>query len=230
MRWPDEHNIANQPQVRERVSAAIRDAIFEFRLAPGDRLKEREIVEQLDVSRTTVREALRELAADGLVTIAPKRGAIVAKPSADEANDLYEVRAALESMVVERFVERASASEIIRLDAAVEHFAEITMAGSGISEILTAKDEFYGVLIAGARSDVLRQMLEGIQARVRILRATSLSAAGRSDQAVSELRAIVRAVKDGDGQRAAALCADHVHTAKKTAVTALINTADQAVS
>ncbi|WP_342660468.1 HTH-type transcriptional repressor RspR [Rhodococcus ruber] len=210
--------------LREQVIAALREAILDFRLRPGQRLIERELIEQLGVSRTTVREALRELTSEGLVTVIPQRGAMVSAPSISEAADLYEARAALESIVVTRFVERATPSQIMRLDAAVEHFAEVVDARGEIRDILAAKDQFYAVLVEGADSRPLQQLVESIQARVRVLRATSLSAQGRSDSAVTELRDIVRAVKAGDATRAATLCADHVRTASLTALAALEST------
>lgn len=207
--------------LREQVIAALREAILDFRLRPGQRLIERELIEQLGVSRTTVREALRELTSEGLVTVVPQRGAMVSAPTISEAADLYEVRAALESIIVTRFVERATPSQVMRLDAAVEHFAEVAAAGGEIRNILAAKDEFYTVLVEGAASSSLKQLIEGIQARVRILRATSLSTSGRSEQAVAELRGVVRAIKERDASRAAALCAAHVRTAATTALAAL---------
>ncbi|UZF48520.1 GntR family transcriptional regulator [Rhodococcus rhodochrous] len=207
--------------LREQVIAALREAILDFRLRPGQRLIERELIEQLGVSRTTVREALRALTSEGLVTVVPQRGAMVSAPTISEAADLYEVRAALESIIVTRFVERATPSQVIRLDAAVEHFAEVTAADAEIRNILAAKDEFYSVLIEGAASSSLKQLIEGIQARVRILRATSLSTSGRSEQAVAELRSVVQAIKERDASTAAALCASHVRAAAVTALAVL---------
>lgn len=86
--------------LREQVIEALRAAILEFGLTPGQRLVERELIEQLGVSRTTVREALRELTSEGLVTVVPQCGAIVSSPSPSEAEELYEARVALESLVV----------------------------------------------------------------------------------------------------------------------------------
>src|ERR1700710_663202 len=108
--------------LREQVIAALRQAILDFQLQPGQRLVERELIEQLGVSRTTIREALRELTSEGLVTVVPPKGAGGATPTLDDAIDLYEVRAALESLVVQRFVERASDAQVDRLEAAVERF------------------------------------------------------------------------------------------------------------
>jgi DNA-binding GntR family transcriptional regulator len=207
--------------LREQVISALRQAILDFQLKPGQRLVERELIEQLGVSRSTIREALRELTSEGLVTVVPQRGAMVSAPSLEEAIDLYEVRAALESLVVQHFVERASDEEVELLVGTVENLAAVSAPDAEVREVLAAKDRFYAVLIAGAKSAALQQLLEGIQARVQILRATSLSEAGRSVEVVAELRAVVAAIKERDAPRASALCAQHVRNASVTALHSL---------
>lgn len=207
--------------IREQVIAALRQAILDFQLKPGQRLVERELIEQLGVSRTTIREALRELASEGLVTVIPQRGAMVSAPSLDEAMDLYEIRAALESLVVKHFVERASDDEVAALQATVEELAEVTASTDDVRALLTAKDKFYAVLIPGARSGALQQLIDGIRARVQMLRATSLSNPGRPLEVVDELRAVADAVARRDADRASELCAAHVRKAAATAMHAL---------
>ena len=207
--------------LREQVIAALRQAILEFQLKPGQRLVERELIEQLGVSRTTIREALRELTSEGLVTVVPQRGAIVSAPSLEEAIDLYEVRAALESLVVQHFVERASDDEVQQLIATVDNLEHVTATTENIREALAAKDKFYAVLIAGAKSAALQQLLEGIQARVQILRATSLSEVGRSSEVVTELRGVVEAVSKRDAPLASQRTATHVRNASVTALHSL---------
>jgi len=204
--------------LREQVISALRAAILDFRLRPGQRLVERELIEQLGVSRTTVREALRELTSEGLVTIVPQRGAVVSAPSLAEAEDLYDIRAVLESILVERFVERATDEQIDRLVAAVEHFAEATAGTRDIRVILDAKDAFYEVLVEGAASPALQNIIEGIQARVRLLRATSMGEPGRAEEAAEELRLVAAAAKKRRSGEAARLCAAHVRNASKTAL------------
>jgi DNA-binding GntR family transcriptional regulator len=81
--------------LREQVLDLLRREIVEMRLRPGQRLVERELIQRIGVSRTTIREALRELAAEGLVTTIPQKGAIVAVPSWRGAEEVYEVRALL---------------------------------------------------------------------------------------------------------------------------------------
>jgi DNA-binding GntR family transcriptional regulator len=204
--------------LREQVIAALRQAILDFKLKPGQRLVERELIEQLGVSRTTIREALRELTSEGLVTVVPQKGAVVATPTLEDAIDLYEVRAALESLVVQRFVERASDAQVERLQAAVTRFHDETIRTADIRQILAAKDLFYVVLIEGAASAALQQLLEGIQARVQVLRATSLSEEGRTFAAVRELRGVVDAIAARDAPLAARLTAEHIRAAAETAL------------
>ena len=207
--------------LRAQVISALRQAIRDFDLKPGQRLVERELIEKLGVSRTTIREALRELASEGLVTVVPQRGAIVSAPSLDEAMDLYDVRAALESLLARHFVARATDEEVEELGRTVEQLAETARTSTDIRTILGAKDEFYRVLIAGARSTTLQQLIEAIQARVQVLRATSLSEAGRSERVVEELNAIVGAIADRNADRAATLTAQHVRNAAVTALRSL---------
>ena len=204
--------------LREQVISALRAAIMDFQLRPGQRLVERELIEQLGVSRTTVREALRELTSEGLVTVVPQRGAVVSAPSLAEAEDLYEVRAVLESVLVERFVERATDEQLQRIHTAVDYFAETTAGTEDIRTVLDAKDKLYEVLIEGAASPALKNIIEGIQARVRLLRATSMSEPGRAEEAAAELRLVVAAAERREPAEAARLCAEHVRNAAETAL------------
>jgi len=207
--------------LREQVIAALRQAILDFQLKPGQRLVERELIEQLGVSRTTIREALRELTSEGLVTVVPQRGAMVSAPSLEEAIDLYEVRASLESLVVQHFVERATDAEVDKLRKTVRDVAKVAEKTDDTRQILGAKDGFYTVLIAGARSAALQQLIEQIQARVQVLRATSLSEQGRAHEMVAELEAIVEAIAQRDAPLASKLTAEHIRKASVTALHSL---------
>ena len=219
--WTAEPVGRSAAPLREQVIATLRQAIRDFELQPGQRLVERELIEHLGVSRTTIREAIRELSTEGLVTVVPQKGAVVSTPSLEDAADLYEVRASLESLVVQRFVERATDDQVRRLVATVDDLAAVTTATTPIPELLRAKDHFYEVLIEGARSPALQQLLEGIQGRVQVLRATSLSESGRPLEVVKELRGIVDAVAERDAVTASTRCAAHVRSAAITALSHL---------
>jgi DNA-binding GntR family transcriptional regulator len=207
--------------LREQVLEILRRAIVEQRLPPGHRLIERELIEQIGVSRTTIREVLRELAAEGLVTTIPQKGAIVAVHTPEEAAELYEVRAALEPLAARRFVEHASDSQVAALRNAFDELERVTRADGDIRALLRAKDRFYDVLLKGSGNRSIYAILGGLHARVSVLRMTSMSKPGRHARTVSEIRAIVEAVEARDAERAAAACAYHVAQAAEAGLEGL---------
>ncbi|ULR48905.1 GntR family transcriptional regulator [Streptomyces deccanensis] len=195
--------------LREQVVTALREAILDFRLEPGRRLVERELVEQLDVSRTTVREALRELTSEGLIKVVPQKGAVVAAPTPDEARDLYEARCALETLLVRRFIEKAPRSKVYALEAAAEHFAEVASRDDAEPrDVLDARRDFNAVLHEGAGSEVLRQLVEGVQAKVRVLVVKGMST--NHAEVIQELRDIVAAVRQRDADTAVEIYTKHM--------------------
>lgn len=207
--------------VREQVRDLLRQAIVDLQLRPGHRLIERELIEETGVSRTTIREVLRELAAEGLVTTIPQKGAIVALPTADEAAEIYEVRAALEGLAAWRFVTHASEADRAALRTAFAEVERVTVDGGDIRAMLQAKNAFYKALLDGAGNAVIRSMLAGLQARVSVLRSASLTRPGRPAEAVAEIRAVVDAMEAGDADAAAAACAAHVEAAAQAGLEAL---------
>lgn len=207
--------------LREQVLDGLRAAILNFELKPGERLVERELVEQIGVSRTTVREVLRELTAEGLVAVIPQKGAIVYAPSPEEATDLYAVRAALESLAVRRFIERAPDDKVDALRATVEEIKAVCRDDGDMLALLHAKDRFYEVLLDGAASPAVQEVLGGVQARVRLLRATSLSQPGRPQQVAEEIQTLLDAIADRDVERATLLCDTHLRNASATGIKAL---------
>jgi DNA-binding GntR family transcriptional regulator len=202
--------------LREQVSDLLRREIVSMRLQPGQRLVERELIERIGVSRTTVREALRELAAEGLVTTIPQKGAIVAIPSPKEAAEVYEVRALLEGLAASEFATNADEAQVAALRDAFAAVEQTGAAGDARG-LLQAKNHFYTVLFDGADNATIRAILEGLQARVAVLRATSLTAPDRPRQSVREISEIVEAIERRDGAAAAEAAAFHVRQAAQAA-------------
>jgi len=207
--------------LRDQVLEIVRGAILDFRYKPGQRLIERELIEQIGVSRTTIREVLRELDAEGLVTTIPQKGAIVVVPTPEEAADLYDVRGSLEALAARRFVDRASPEQVAALRHAVDEFARVVDGGGDTLALLRAKDAIYEVLLAGAASRAIHTILSGLQARVRMLRAASLSQPGRPQRSVEEMRRLCDAVEAGDGDAAAEACLTHLVQAATTGIEAV---------
>jgi GntR family transcriptional regulator, trigonelline degradation regulator len=201
--------------VRQQVVDMLREAIVEQRLKPGERLIERELTDQTGASRNIVREALRQLVAEGLVATVPNRGSVVATLTLKEARELFEIRELIESLAVRQFVERASEPQMRALRRSFEAIERAAHTGRGL---LATKDRFYDVIFEGADNPTIASVLSILHARITGLRATSLAQTGRPPQTVAEIRAIVEAAEARDPQTAQTLTADHV---KKAAAAAL---------
>ena len=199
--------------LRRNVVEALRTAIIEGRLAPGARLVERELIAMTGVSRTVIREALRQLESEGVVETIANRGPIVRKLTLEEAKDLYLIRAVLEGLAARMFVMNAADSEIKQLKAALDATYSAYEAGEP-ETILTEKNRFYDILFRGAGSETLSSMIATLHARIWRWRALGLShpkrSSGRSRQAVSGLRALLQAIEKGDGEAAERVARDEV--------------------
>ena len=211
--------------VRQQVLDQLREAIVTHRLRPGQRLVERELIEQTGVSRPTIREALRQLAAEGLVISIPNKGTVVASLSTEGVQELYEIRATLESMAVRQFHQKATAEERIALREAFEVMDDAAHTEPH-QPLLPLKERFYEVLFLGARNALLAEIVGGLQTRVTALRATSLAQPGRPLEVVEEVRAIVECLEAGDVDGAAVACEYHVMQAARTFFLAVGQTAD----
>jgi DNA-binding GntR family transcriptional regulator len=207
--------------IREQTVRILRDAILSFELRPGERLVEREFIDRLGISRTTFREALRQLSTEGLVTSIAQKGARVASPSYREAADLYEIRASLEALMVRKFIERASDEEIANLTRSLDSFEKIVTETTDTVQLLNATARYYRVLMDGAQSIVLEQVLLSARSRAQAFRSRSLSIPGRAAQVAKELRGVLDAIVARDADLAAKLCAAHVIGAGEVALAGL---------
>ncbi|HVX34369.1 MAG TPA: GntR family transcriptional regulator [Solirubrobacterales bacterium] len=212
--------------LREQVTDVLREAILDFRLRPGERLVERDLIEKTGVSRATIREVLRQLTAEGLVTVIPQRGAVVVELTRKEAADLYEVRTMLEGLAARLFAERASDEQVKELREQVDvlhsAFEERDSADQRIQTMLDVKDRYYDVFLAGCGNDQIRSIHEGLQARVRLMRATSLGQPDRPAQTLSEIDAVVAAIEARDPEAAEKAAQTHVERAAEQGLEGLM--------
>lgn len=219
-------NLASQIEraaapLRTQVLDVLRNAILTLRFAPGQRLIERELIDMTGVSRTTIREALRELAAEGLVRTVPQRGAVVVELSAEEAEELYDLREVLEGHLVRRFVERAPGDDVVRLRRALTRLERTVASGGDTAAVLAENNALYDVLLDGAGNSALRVGLSQLHGRVSLLRAGSLTSdPDRPARSVAEIRRIVEAVEERDADAAAAALTDHLRAAARTGAAA----------
>ena len=206
--------------LRRLVEDRLRAAIMEGAFPPGSHLADRALCEQFGCSRSIIREAIRLLEAEGLVTVVPHRGPFVTFLTAAEAVQIYEVRAALEALAGQGFAERASDAERAALRRVFDGLAAAD-ATVGQKALLDSKRAFYDVLLRGCRNDYVGRMLAQLLNRITQLRATSMSSSGRLPNTVRELRRILEAIDQRDGEGAAAACRDHVRAAAAVALNVL---------
>lgn len=207
--------------LRQRATDRLREAILAGRFEPGSRMIESELWRSLGVSRTVVREALQHLQAEGLITIVPHRGPVVASIEVDEALELYEVRRPLEGLAGAGFARHASPGQIVRLREALEYLA-MPEASASTSALLAAKNAFYDILLEGCGNRVVGQVLRQLNNRITVLRRISLATQGRLGETLAELSAIVAAIEKRDARLAARLCEVHVSRAAAVATGAIV--------
>lgn len=206
--------------IRQQVTDGIREAIIEMRLLPGDRLIERQLMAWSGVSRATIRESIRELAAENLVEIIPQRGAVVASPTLQQAVEIYEIRAILEGLAGRHCAQHATPAQIKALRKAFEAFRKAQGSG-GKTSMLGLKKRIYDALFEGSGNSTIQEILSRLQARVTVLRSISMSQPGRLDSTVAELREIVEAIEARDADAAERACTAHVRAAGAVAIAAL---------
>jgi DNA-binding GntR family transcriptional regulator len=194
--------------LRHQVLDFLRQSIISGRLPPGSRLVERELIEMMDVSRTVIREALRQLETEGLVATIANKGPVVRELSAGEAKDLYAIREVLVGLAARLFVLNAKPGQIDTLRLALEEVTRCYAAGDP-GKILQAKNSFYDALVSGAGSESLSSMISILHARIWRWRALGLThpkrSPKRSRESVSALRAMFAAIKAGNAAQAETL-------------------------
>jgi DNA-binding GntR family transcriptional regulator len=206
--------------VRQQVEDALRVLISEGHVAPGDRLVERDLCERLSVSRPVLREALRQLAAEGLVTTLPSRGIVVTELTPTEANEIYAVRANLEGLAAEGFAKTASNEAIGALEVCTKA-VESALQDCNPSALRKAKNDFYEALVTGCGNVVLGQMLRILHNRIQLLRTVTLADPARMREAVAEIRQIFDAISARDPKRANDLSLVHIRNAARAMERAL---------
>jgi GntR family transcriptional regulator, trigonelline degradation regulator len=193
--------------LRDMTTDQLRRAILTLHFKPGQHLVERDLCLELGVSRTSIREALRHLEAEGFIERQATRGVIVASVDRDEARQIYEVRLAIEPEMAKHFAERASDADIADLEAAAQRIGRASRSRRPADAAL-AYDTFYDAIMRGAQNEVARRLLQTLRGRMAWLRAvTSLRAPdARRDDTISLVQEIVGAAKARDGALMAERC------------------------
>ncbi|MBS0527239.1 MAG: GntR family transcriptional regulator [Proteobacteria bacterium] len=194
----------------ELVSEQIRGRILDGTLKPGERLVEDRLSAELGVSRVPVREALRGLSAEGLVTLLPRRGATVVEVTPETVTELVEVRALLEGLNARLAAQRHDPEIVAQLEDTLARGNEAAETGTA-EELARLNAEFHERLAEASRNSVLSDVMRGLRERTSIAFAINGRARAREDW--EEHAGILAAVIAGDAELAALLANRHVQNA-----------------
>jgi len=206
----------NGPEPRgEAAYAQLKEAIQAGELKPGQRIREVEMAERLAMSRTPVREALRRLEADGLLTFAPYRGMVISELDHQAVMELYQMREALEGTAAGLAARHASEAEITVLK-------DIIAADPGTDgdprRLATHNRQFHGALYCAAHNRYLLKTLNVLGDAMALLGMTTLSLTGRSGTAREEHQEIVDAIEARDTGRAETAARAHIRAAQRARI------------
>lgn len=208
--------------LRDVVFETLRDAIITQVLKPGERLMEIQLADEMGVSRTPVREAIRKLELEGLVVMVPRKGAYVAGVSMKDIHEVYEVRSALEMLAVSLAAERITEEELDALERQVlrESEEEDKQDGS-LADIIYIDSSFHDIIYQAAHNQRLVQFVNILQEQLQRFRAASLARPGRSKTALEEHKKIVEALSERNCDLAAKLAREHIENAENAMIASM---------
>ena len=198
----------------EELRLLLADEIVRGALTPGSALDEMELARRFSVSRTPVREAIRQLAASGLIEARAHRGAVVARPSEARLIGMFEAMAELESLCAGLAAERMSGAERRKLEIAHEEMRALIQVGDP-QRFHEVNEAFHGAIYSGAHNEYLAELTLATRARVQPFRRAQFRNLGRLAKSHAEHEQVVIAILRGDRERAASAMYVHIQTVRE---------------
>ena len=198
--------------LEEQVTATLEEEILTGKLAGGTSLTEQSLSKRLGVSRTPIRAALHTLAEEGLISLAPNRGAMVIGVSRDDLVDIYNIRMRLEGLASATAAERITAEDLAALREAVE-LAEFYIQKNDTERLKTLDTEFHAIIYRASGSRMLNKTLLELHRNTTSYRKMSLTVPGRLENSVREHREILEAIEERNSELADSLTSRHVAAA-----------------
>ena len=206
--------------LREVVCESLREAIRKGILKPGERIMEIQLAEELGVSRTPVREAIRKLELEGYVVMMPRRGTYVANMSIRDINEIFEIRTALESLSNGLAAEHITDEELEHLQRLLVIIGGYIKEGN-MEKIVETDIEFHDLMYHAARNQRLVGIISNLRDQLTRFRTLSMSYPGRLEATLDEHKAIVEAIANGDRKLASKAAGKHMENSEKTLLKAM---------
>lgn len=201
--------------LREVVSEALRQAISSGILRPGERLMEIQLAEELGVSRTPVREAIRRLELEGFLVMVPRRGTYVSDLTIKDINEVFEIRTALDVLAAGLAAERITEEELEKLERLLVQIGEHIENGEA-ELIVEADGAFHDILYEASRNDRLVGIINNLREQFTRFRSISMAYPGRLKNTLEEHRRLVEAIAQRNPDLAQQYAREHMENAEQT--------------
>jgi len=208
-------NLDNYKPLREVVFEVIRTAITSGALQPGERIMENQLAEQLRVSRTPVREAIRKLEQEGFVVMVPRRGTYVSDLSIRDINEVFEIRTALEVLAAGLAAERMTEGDLERLERLLVEIGELIELDD-TERLVEADCRFHDILYNATHNKTLANITSNLREKFTPFRAISYSYPGRAKRSLEEHRRLVEALAERNPAAAQQVARKHMEKAEQT--------------
>ncbi len=209
--------IRDYKNAREAAFEKIKEAIIKGHFKPGEKLVEQTLAQEMGVSRTPVREAIRRLEAEGFVVSIPRKGVVVSRADKEEIVQLYSIRAELEGLAARWAIENADEDDIRKLDEAISRMEE-TAASGDLDGVVQSNALFHDAIAQASKSRILCTLLKTLQDNIQRFRFQSLHLPGRPEAALAEHKEIVAAIKEKKTEEADRLLKEHLQNARAAAL------------
>lgn len=206
--------------LRELVCETIRQAIIDGTFSPGERLMEIQLADEMGVSRTPVREAIRKLELEGFVVMIPRRGTYVADISIKDITEIYEIRTSLDVLAAGLAAERITDEELETLNRLLVEIGQ-HIADNDMEKIVEVDTAFHDVLYQASRNERLVSIINNLREQLTGIRGRSMSYPGRLIETMDEHRSLVDCIAARDVERAQEAARMHIENAEHTLMKSL---------
>lgn len=210
-------DIQNHKPLREMVYEELKMQILKGSIIPGTRMMEVELAEEMGVSRTPIREAIRKLEKEGLVTIEPRRGAYASMISTEDMVEILEVRQDLEGLAAFFAADRMTQEQMKELRKVSDSYNDAVKRGN-MEDMIRHDTRFHHIIVESCRNKILVQMIEQLQELVLRFRYIYYDNFRRAENMPEEHEAILTAIAEGNADKARAAADIHIERLKELVV------------
>jgi DNA-binding GntR family transcriptional regulator len=212
------NRILDRPNLREQVYDILRDMIIRREIEPGEKINEEHLAERIGVSRTPVRETLCRLENEGIVKVIPRRGAFVTRLTGDSVAEVLEIREALEGLVARLAAQRMDKPTLDALRACLHRVDATPESSRQPIQYTRAEEDFHAILLDACGNQMLKNMMEVVNAHLKLIRVRTVVLPGRARKSVEEHHQILKAIEKRDVSLAEEIMRKHVASVRNDAL------------